>query len=173
VTAPWRVGHGVDVHRFSDDAGRVLRLAGVEIPEGPGLEGHSDADVLLHAVADALLGAAGLGDLGSRFGSADPAYAGADSAVFVRRAQEWAAAEGWRVGNVDTTVVAQRPRLAPYRERMASALAELLGVEPGAASVKATTTDGLGFLGRGQGICCLATVLLHREQGGGAADAVH
>lgn len=173
MSAQWRVGHGVDVHRFAADPERALRLGGVVVPGAPGLEGHSDADVLLHAVADAVLGAAGLGDLGSRFGSADPAYAGADSAVFVRQALRWAAADGWRVGNVDATVVAQRPRLAPHRDAIAASLAALLGVESTAASVKATTTDGLGFLGRGEGICCLATVLLQREPGARAADAVH
>ena len=158
----WRVGSGIDVHAFSDDPDRVLRLGGVVVAEGPGLDGHSDADVVLHAVADAVLGAAALGDLGSRFGSADPAYAGADSAVFVRESRRWAAEAGWQVGNVDATVVAQRPRLSAYREAMAASVANLLQVDAGAVSVKATTTDRLGFAGRGEGICCLATVLLRR-----------
>lgn len=154
-----RIGQGVDAHAFSAGE-RVLRLAGVEIPGAPGLDGHSDADVVLHAVADALLGAAGLGDLGSLFGSDDPRYAGADSAVFVREAVRRAGDAGWAVGNVDCTVVAQRPRLAEHLPAMRGRLAELLDVGPAAVSVKATSTDGLGFTGRGEGVACLAVVLL-------------
>jgi 2-C-methyl-D-erythritol 2,4-cyclodiphosphate synthase len=158
-----RVGQGVDVHRFSDDPARALVLGGVRIPGAPGLAGHSDADVVLHALVDALLGAAGLGDLGSVFGTADPAYAGARSALFVEGALERVTAAGWGVGNADLTVVAQRPRLGEQRPRIAAAVAELLGVELPAVSVKATTTDGLGFLGRGEGVACLAVVLLERR----------
>lgn len=153
-----RVGHGVDVHRFSGDPARRLRLGGVEIPDAPALEGHSDADVLLHALTDALLGAGGLGDLGSHFGSQDPAFAGADSSLFVRRACELLRQHGWVVGNVDLTVVAQRPRLAAHQEAMRARVVELVGTE--AVNVKATSTDGLGFTGRGEGIAALATVLL-------------
>jgi 2-C-methyl-D-erythritol 2,4-cyclodiphosphate synthase len=160
-----RIGQGVDVHPFSDDPDRELVLAGVQIPEGPGLAGHSDGDVVLHAVVDALLGAAGLGDIGGIFGSADPRYAGAASSVFVTESLRLVADAGYAVGNVDCTVVAQRPRLAPHREAMRDRLAGLLGVPAGAVSVKATTTDGLGFTGRGEGIACLAVVLLvEREQ---------
>lgn len=154
-----RIGQGVDAHAFSQGE-RVLRLAGVEIPGGPGLDGHSDADVVLHAVADALLGAAGLGDLGSLFGSDDPRYAGADSGVFVGEALDRLAADGWAVGNVDCTVVAQRPRLAEHLPAMRARLADLLDVDLAAVSVKATSTDGLGFTGRGEGVACLAAVLL-------------
>ncbi len=155
-----RVGQGVDVHAFSADPGRRLVLGGVEIPGGPGLEGHSDADVVLHAVTDAVLGAAALGDIGGLFGTADPAYAGADSDVFLREAVRRAGEAGWVPGNVDCTVVAARPRLAPHRDAMRARLAELLGLDADAVSVKATTTDGLGFTGRGEGIACLAVVAM-------------
>jgi 2-C-methyl-D-erythritol 2,4-cyclodiphosphate synthase len=155
-----RIGQGFDVHAFSDDEGRRLVLGGVEV-DGPGLSGHSDGDVIIHAIVDALLGAAAIGDLGTVFGVDDPAYAGAASTVFLTEAVARVQAGGWRVGNVDCTVVAQRPRLEPYRRR----ITENLGVRmaaTGAVSVKATTTDGLGFLGRGEGIACMAVVLLQR-----------
>jgi 2-C-methyl-D-erythritol 2,4-cyclodiphosphate synthase len=158
-----RIGQGVDVHAFaagSDAEARPLVLGGVAIPGGPGLAGHSDADVVLHAVVDALLGAAALGDLGARFGTADPRYAGAPSSVFVAEAVRLLAEAGWSVGNVDCTVIAARPRLSEHREAMRASIADLLGVEAEAVSVKATTTDGLGFTGRGEGIACLAAALL-------------
>lgn len=155
-----RVGQGVDVHAFSDDPGRPLLLGGVQIPDEPGLEGHSDADVVLHALVDALLGAAGRGDIGTLFGTADPRHAGADSAVFVAGALAEVEDAGWAVVNVDVTVVAQRPRLAVHRDAIAGSVAELLGVGRDAVNLKATTTDGLGFTGRGEGIACLAAVLL-------------
>jgi 2-C-methyl-D-erythritol 2,4-cyclodiphosphate synthase len=155
-----RIGQGLDVHRFADSSGRPLVLGGVEISGGPGLEGHSDADVVLHAVADALLGAAAVGDLGSRFGTDDPAYADAPSPVFVAEALRLVRRAGWSVGNVDCTVIAQRPKLAPYREAIVRRLAELLAIPPQAVSVKATSTDGLGMIGRGEGIACTAVVLL-------------
>lgn len=158
---PIRVGQGVDVHAFSEDPARPLVLGGVRLAEGPGLAGHSDADVVLHAVVDALLGAAGQGDIGTLFGSEDPDYAGADSQVFLAGALARVVAAGWTVGNVDVTIVAERPRLGEHRERIAESVAHLLGVGAGAVSVKATTTDGLGFTGRGEGIACLAGVLLH------------
>ncbi|MPZ88787.1 MAG: 2-C-methyl-D-erythritol 2,4-cyclodiphosphate synthase [Nitriliruptorales bacterium] len=163
MTVPFRVGQGLDVHAFSDDPDRPLVLGGVVVPGGPGLAGHSDADVVLHAIVDALLGAAGLGDIGSRFGSARPEYARADSSVFVREALRLLAAGGWSIGNVDCSLVAARPRLAQHREAMLVRVAGLLGVEPAQASVKATTTDGLGWTGRGEGIACLAVVLLSRD----------
>jgi 2-C-methyl-D-erythritol 2,4-cyclodiphosphate synthase len=155
-----RVGQGLDVHPFSDDPGRELVLAGVRIPDGPALAGHSDGDVVLHAVVDALLGAAALGDIGAIFGSADPRYAGVASSVFVTESLRLVTDAGYAVGNVDCTVVAQRPRLAPHREAMRDRLAGLLGAPVGTVNVKATTTDGLGFTGRGEGIACLAVVLL-------------
>lgn len=155
-----RIGQGFDAHRFSEDGARRLRLAGVEIAGEPGLEGHSDADVVAHAVADAILGAAALGDLGSVYGTEDPAYAGADSSLFLRGALALAGQAGWRVGNVDCTVIAQRPRLAPHVAAMREHLALLLDADAEAVSVKATSTDGLGFTGRGEGIACMAVVLL-------------
>jgi 2-C-methyl-D-erythritol 2,4-cyclodiphosphate synthase len=160
VTPAPRVGQGVDVHAFSRDATRPLLLGGVRIPNVAGLAGHSDADVVLHAVVDALLGAAALGDLGMLFGSDDPAYAGASSRVFVDEALRRILAAGWVVGNVDCTVVAQRPRLGPHRAAMAGSLARMLRLADEAVSVKATTTDGLGVLGRGEGIACLAVAML-------------
>jgi len=160
MTAAFRVGQGIDAHRFANEPDRALVLAGVTVPGGPGLDGHSDADVVLHAVVDALLGAAGLGDLGSVFGSSRPRYAGASSAVFVAETRRLLDAAGWAVGNVDCTVVAARPRLAPQRAAMTASLAALLGVAEGAVSIKATTTDGLGWTGRGEGVACLAVALL-------------
>jgi 2-C-methyl-D-erythritol 2,4-cyclodiphosphate synthase len=159
---PFRVGQGVDVHAFAGDPRRPLVLGGVRLPEGPGLAGHSDADVVLHAIVDALLGAAGLGDMGELFGSSRPAYAGAESAVFVAEALERLSADGWSVGNVDCTVITARPRLAPHREEMSTATAALLGVPRGQVSIKATTTDGLGLTGRGEGMACLAVALITR-----------
>jgi 2-C-methyl-D-erythritol 2,4-cyclodiphosphate synthase len=155
-----RIGQGVDVHRFAEEGGRPLLLGGVPIPDAPALEGHSDGDVVLHALADALLGAAAAGDLGSRFGTDDPRYAGADSAIFVTEALQIVWRAGWSVANADCTVIAQRPRIAPYRDAIAERLAGLLVIPKEAVSVKATTTDGLGMLGRGEGVACTAVVLL-------------
>jgi 2-C-methyl-D-erythritol 2,4-cyclodiphosphate synthase len=155
-----RVGQGIDIHRFAACGDRPLVLGGVTIPEGPGLVGHSDADVVLHAVVDALLGAAALGDLGTRFGVDDPAYASAASSVFVTEALRLVSEAGWTVSNIDATIIAQRPRIGPYRPAMISCLAGLLRLSPDAVSVKATTTDGLGMLGRGEGIACTAVALL-------------
>jgi len=138
-------------------------LAGVEVPHPQGLAGHSDADVAAHAVADALLGAAGLGDIGELFPDDDEAYRGADSIGLLVEVTRRVAAAGWRVVNVDLTVVCQAPRLAPYRGAMASRLAAALAVAPGAVGVKATTTEGMGFAGRGEGIVALAVCLLTDE----------
>lgn len=158
-----RVGQGIDIHRFAEGGGRPLVLGGIRIPEGPGLDGHSDADVVLHALVDALLGAAALGDLGTRFGTEDPTYASAASSVFVVEALRLVGKAGWAVGNIDATIIAQRPRIDPYRALMTSCLANLLGLARDAVSVKATTTDGLGVLGCGEGIACTAVVLLRRR----------
>lgn len=155
-----RVGQGVDVHAFSPDPGRPLRLGGVPIPDGPGLAGHSDADVLLHALTDAVLGAAGLGDLGALVGTDDPAVAGAASAGFLAEALRGALAAGWAVANADVTIIGERPRIGPHREAIATEAARLLGAP---VNVKATTTDGLGVLGRGEGLACVAVVLLVRR----------
>lgn len=157
-----RVGQGLDVHAFSDDPDRPLVLGGVILPEGPGLAGHSDADVVFHALTDALLGAAALGDLGTIFGTDDPRYANAPSSVFVTEALRRITSAGWRLLSADCTVVAQRPRIGPYRTRITDAVHQILGVDPGTISVKSTSTDGLGAIGRGEGIACLSVVLLQR-----------
>ncbi len=153
-----RVGHGFDVHAFA--AGRLLILGGVAIPHERGLLGHSDADVVLHALADALLGAAALGDIGRYFPDTDPAFAGADSRVLLREVVARVAAAGWRAGNVDVTVIAQAPRLAPHIPLMVQNIAADLGLPAAAVNVKATTTERLGFTGRGEGIACEAVCLL-------------
>lgn len=155
-----RVGQGMDVHAFSDDPARALVLGGVEIPEGPGLAGHSDADVVLHAVVDALLSATGLGDIGALVGVDEPATAGAPSRAFVEQALAGVRAEGWEVGNAAITIIAARPRITPHRPAIAASVAGLLGVGDRQVNVTATTTDGLGFTGRGEGIAGLAVVLL-------------
>ncbi|HSK98236.1 MAG TPA: 2-C-methyl-D-erythritol 2,4-cyclodiphosphate synthase [Euzebyales bacterium] len=161
-----RIGQGVDVHPFSEDGARRLVLGGVRIPNEPALDGHSDADVVLHATVDALLGAAGLGDIGTLFGSEEPEYAGADSQVFLAGALSQVTRAGWRVGNVDITVIGQRPRIGPYRERMTASMANLLGISTTQVNIKATTSDGLGFMGRGEGVACLAIVLLQAAERG-------
>ena len=157
--AALRIGQGVDVHRFSDDPDRPLVLGGVAITgEGAqGLEGHSDADAVAHALGDALLGAVGLGDIGGHAPDTDPQWEGADSLVILASVADRARRAGWVLVNADCTVVAQRPRLAPYLGRMAERLAVVLG---GPVNVKATTAEGLGALGRAEGIGCSAVVLV-------------
>ncbi len=154
-----RIGQGLDVHRFSDEPGRPLILGGVVITgEGArALEGHSDADAVAHALADAVLGAAGLGDLGRHAPDTDPAWRGADSVVILSRVVELARGAGWIPVNADCTVMAERPRLAPFVDQMADRLAAVLG---GPVNVKATTAEGLGALGRAEGIACSAVVLM-------------
>jgi 2-C-methyl-D-erythritol 2,4-cyclodiphosphate synthase len=154
-----RVGSGFDAH--GRDEARPLVIGGVEIVGAAGLAGHSDADVLSHAIADALLGAAGLGDLGARF-PGDERWREASSLDILRAVAGLLAEAGWRVVNVDATVVAEAPRLAPYRDEMAARVAAALGLEAAAVSVKATTTDRLGFTGRGEGIAAFAVALLER-----------
>ena len=156
-----RIGHGYDVHRLV--AGRPLILGGVDIPWERGLLGHSDADVLTHAVMDALLGAAGLWDIGHAFPDDDPAYAGADSLVLLDRGMEMLRSRGYRVGNVDATVLAQRPKLAPYIPQMRANLAARMGVDPDRVNVKATTEEGLGFTGAGEGMAAHAVALLEER----------
>ena len=153
-----RIGIGYDIHRYAE--GRPLVLGGVHFPEETGLSGHSDADAVLHAIIDALLGAAGLGDIGRHFPPDDPAYAGADSRVLLRRAQEMISEMGYRVENVDVTVIAERPRLAPYIPQMVLAIAQALSLEPDCVNVKATTNEGIGAIGRGEGIAATAVALL-------------
>ncbi len=155
-----RVGTGLDVHAFSSDWQRPLVLAGVVIPGAPGLAGHSDADVVTHALADALLGAAALGDLGSRFGVDDPALTGADSLSLLARIVDDLNLAGWRATNIDCTVVAERPRLAVHRQAMRERLAPVLDLPTAAVSLKITSSDGLGAVGRGEGIACWATCLI-------------
>jgi 2-C-methyl-D-erythritol 2,4-cyclodiphosphate synthase len=152
------VGQGFDAHRLV--AGRPLVLGGVSVPFERGLEGHSDGDVLLHAVMDAILGALGEGDLGRVFGSADPARAGAASGGLLREVAARMRAAGYRVGNLDATVIAEAPRLAPFQAAMAKSVGELVGAPSSAVNVKLKSTDGLGALGRGEGIAALAVVLL-------------
>lgn len=155
-----RIGNGLDVHPFSDDPDRPLVLGGVTIADAPGLAGHSDADVLAHAIADALLGALNLGDLGGRFGVDRPERADARSLDLLAEVARDVAARGYELGNVDVTVVAQRPRLAGHRDAMRANLARALGADPDRVSVKFTTTDRLGAMGRGEGIAVWATCLL-------------
>jgi 2-C-methyl-D-erythritol 2,4-cyclodiphosphate synthase len=154
----FRVGIGEDLHRV-DDA-RTLVLGGVIIEEGPGLSGHSDADVLMHAITDAVLGAAALGDIGHYFPPSDPRYAHADSADFLRKALELANEAGWRVANIDSTVRTERPKLAPYLEHIRARLAEIIGLPLAGVSVKAKTSEGLDAVGRGEAMAATAVVLL-------------
>jgi 2-C-methyl-D-erythritol 4-phosphate cytidylyltransferase/2-C-methyl-D-erythritol 2,4-cyclodiphosphate synthase len=172
ITTPWdlnraarmldagsgiRTGVGIDVHRFDETV--PLWLGGVYFPDEPGLAGHSDGDAVIHAMCDALLSAAGLGDLGSRFGSAAPEFAGAASQVFLRETLALVEGAGYRVGNLAVQVIANRPRLAPRRMEMEAQLGELVGAP---VSVAATTSDGLGFPGRGEGLTAIATALVTR-----------
>lgn len=156
-----RIGHGYDVHRLT--AGRKLVLGGEEIPYELGLLGHSDADVLVHALMDALLGAAGMWDIGHAFPDTDPAYAGISSMVLLSRVMDRLRQQGYRVGNVDVTVLAQRPKLAPFIPAMRRRLAAALGVSEGRVNLKATTEEGLGFTGSGEGIAAHAVALLEEE----------
>ena len=157
-----RIGSGIDVHRLVP--GRRLFLCGVEIPFELGLEGHSDADVALHALADALLGAAAQGDLGTHFPDTDPRWRGADSSDLLRRVWVLPAFAPWRIGNLDLTVVAERPKIAPYRQAMRERIASILDIPVGVVSVKGTTTEGMGFTGRGEGIAAFCTVLLRSRE---------
>ena len=151
-----RIGQGFDVHAFAP--GRRLVIGGVAIPHEKGLQGHSDADVLLHAICDALLGAAALGDIGRHFPDSDPAYAGADSRRLLREVKKKLGA--YRIVNVDATILAQAPRMAPHVPQMIANIASDLGIAPGAVSIKATTTEHLGFIGRAEGIAAQAVVLI-------------
>jgi len=153
-----RIGHGFDVHRFGE--GDHLMIGGVAVPFDHGFVAHSDGDVLLHAVSDALLGACALGDIGRHFPDTDPAWKGADSRVLLRHVVGLVRKAGYRVGNLDATLMAQAPKMAPHIPAMAATIAEDLGVAVGAVNVKATTTERLGFTGRGEGIAAEAVVLL-------------
>lgn len=155
-----RVGQGFDIHAFSNDPTRGLVLGGVAIPDGPGLVGHSDADVLTHACIDALVGAANLGDIGQLFPDSDPAYAGADSAKLLGEVVKLLSDEGWTVGNIDATVILEQPKLAPHRMEMQRILSSLVGAP---VSVKASTAERLGFIGRGEGTAAMAVALICRK----------
>ena len=153
-----RIGHGYDVHRLIP--GRDLILGGVKIPYELGLDGHSDADVLLHAVSDALLGAAGLGDIGKHFPDTDPQYKGADSALLLKIVGDKVRDAGYRISNVDVTMIAQRPRLRPYIAEMEGNIARVLMLDADRVNIKATTEEHLGFTGSGEGMACHAVCLL-------------
>ncbi len=156
-----RVGHGYDVHALVE--GRDLILGGVKITHHKGLEGHSDADVLIHAICDALLGAAGLGDIGQHFPDTDAEYKNIDSRILLRHVREKLEARGWKVGNVDATIIAQAPKLAPHIPKMIEHLADDLRIEQSRVNVKATTTERLGYIGREEGISVEAVALIDDE----------
>ena len=157
---PWRVGLGHDTHRL--EAGLRLIIGGIEIPHEKGFVAHSDGDVLLHAITDAILGALALGDIGEWFPDTDPRYRGTDSSVFLREAVRMMEERGWRVGNVDCTVFAQRPKLSPYKRQIAARVAELLGVDGSCVNVKAKTGERVGPVGHEESIDASAVVLLYR-----------
>ena len=159
MTPTFRVGQGFDVHPVSDDPTRPLVLGGIRFPGERGLAGHSDSDVLAHAIADALLGAAGLGDIGQLFPDTDPAYAGADSLTLLADVAVRVSDAGWTIANVDCTVVLEAPRLAPHRDEMQACLREAIGAP---VTVKAKRAEGLGALGRREGVACFAVALVER-----------
>lgn len=156
-----RIGIGIDAHAFSETA--TLVLGGVEFPDEPGLAGHSDGDVIAHALIDAVLGAAGLGDIGELFPSGEPALAGASSIGLLERAYETVRRAGWELVNADCVLIGERPRIAPLRDEMRARLASALGVEPERVAVRATTTDRLGFTGREEGLAAQAVALLRQS----------
>jgi 2-C-methyl-D-erythritol 2,4-cyclodiphosphate synthase len=158
-----RIGHGYDVHRLV--AGRKLILGGVEIPHETGLLGHSDADVLLHAICDAILGAIGEGDIGKHFPDSDPAYKGVSSITLLQHVMGLAMGKGYKIGNVDATIVAQRPKLAPFIPQMAVHISAALATEADRVNIKATTTEELGFAGRAEGMAAYSVVLLEKSKG--------
>jgi len=165
-----RIGQGIDIHPF--DESRPLVLGGVRISDRGGLSGHSDADAVLHALTDALLGAAGAGDIGAYFPSSDPQWKGADSSRFVEEARRIVDEMGADISNVDITIMAEKPKLAPFREAMEGKIAKLLSIPAGHVNVKATTADHLGFIGRGEGICALAVVLIETGETDGERSPI-
>lgn len=156
----FRIGHGYDVHRLVE--GRKLIIGGVHIPNSRGLDGHSDADVLLHALCDAILGAAGFGDIGQHFPPSEAQFKDANSRVFLKAVKTKVAEDGWMIGNVDLTIVAEKPKMAPHIPKMISIISEDLETSIEQVNVKATTTEGLGFCGMEEGIACHAVALIHR-----------
>lgn len=157
----YRVGLGFDSHPFA--TGRPLKLGGVEVPYNRGLRGHSDGDALLHAITDAVLGAAGLGSLGQQFPDTDSTWRGTESSVFVIRAREMAAERGFAVGNVDVVVIAEAPKIAPIAPKIRARVAQLLAVAEDSVSIRGTSTNGLGFVGRAEGLAAMAVVLLVKK----------
>jgi 2-C-methyl-D-erythritol 4-phosphate cytidylyltransferase/2-C-methyl-D-erythritol 2,4-cyclodiphosphate synthase len=157
-------GFGYDVHAFTDHADRKLVLGGVLFPENKGLAGHSDADVLIHAIVDAILGACGAGDIGHHFPDTDPQWKDADSMVFLRSAAQWAGEAGWQIDNIDATVLAESPKVAPERSEMCRRISEELGISQRMVNIKATTSEGLGAIGRGDGIAAMAVATLSRSR---------
>lgn len=162
MTVPFRVGIGYDVHRFTE--GRSLVVGGVTIPHPFGLLGHSDADVLLHAVCDALLGAAGLGDIGNHFSEQDPQWRGCNSRVFLERVSTMLAERGWKVGNIDATLVAQAPKFAPYLNQMQAVIADILNISAADINLKATTEEKMGFTGAYEGMGAQAVALIYEDK---------
>ena len=163
MTPLFRIGHGYDIHPFAE--GRPLWLGGVHFPDSPiGLAGHSDADVLLHALCDALLGAAGLSDIGKYFPPSDMRHKDRPSIEFVGEVRVLLLERGWRIGNVDVTVIAEVPKIGPRAEEMKAVIADALQISPMAIGIKATTNEGLGFVGRGEGICAHAVTLIYQEE---------
>ncbi len=156
---PFRIGQGYDVHRFEE--GRELWLGGIRIDYPLGLKGHSDADVLLHAISDALLGSLSLRDIGYHFPDTDPRYKGADSKVLLEEVAKLVADKGYKIGNIDATIVAEQPKINPHVEAMQTVIAGLLGIEVGQISIKATTNEKMGFTGRQEGILAIATALVY------------
>ncbi len=156
-----RVGFGYDVHRLAEM--RELWIGGVRIPHDKGLQGHSDADVLLHALCDALLGATGMGDIGEHFPDTDPAYKGADSKLLLKTVVRMLHEAGWHVGNVDCTLVMERPKIMPHVRAMRAVIAPILGVAEDSVGIKATTNEKLGYIGREEGVCAHAVALVHRK----------
>ncbi|MCL6523963.1 MAG: 2-C-methyl-D-erythritol 2,4-cyclodiphosphate synthase [Thermoflavifilum sp.] len=158
--AGFRIGQGIDVHMLSTEVSGGLRLGGVDIPSSKGAVGHSDADVLLHAICDALLGAAALGDIGTHFPDTDSAWKGVDSRLLLERTVDLVREAGYRVSNIDSTVCLQAPRIKPYIAAMQQEIARIVGIAPHQVSIKATTTERLGFVGREEGVVAMAVVLL-------------
>ncbi len=161
MNSDYRTGIGFDVHAFAE--GRKLIIGGVEIPFDKGLQGHSDADVLLHAISDALLGALALGDIGKHFPDTDPKFKDADSTILLKEVYKLILDKGYVLGNIDSIVAMEKPKLAPYISKMQNKIAEILGTETENISIKATTTEKLGFVGRGEGVSAFATVLLNKK----------
>ena len=157
-----RVGMGFDAHPFALSG--ELRLGGVVVPHGVGLQGHSDGDAVLHAITDAILGAAGHGSIGEHFPPTDPQWKGADSATFVIKAQDLARDRGFVIGNIDALVIAEAPKIAPHAAKIRARIADILGIDPDTVSVRGTSTNGMGFTGRGEGLAAMAVVLLTRDE---------